>query len=517
MAYQYIDDSAFPGATSDGPLSSPVGVLTRRNIEQIYTERCPHGGWALPYGEVWRVCSCWPVSWPVGMVYVDSDDSGCQITVQIRHNEIDWSVDDASPPASSSDAIEIAVSVMTMDGRAWVPDASEYTMLVKTTTDTTVTLTADTHGWSGWLGILLWTKSVVQDEDGVSPVTLTGDSAWRGIEVSSLGSIASHPPERSVVISALVDKGVTYVQQGVESMIGDWVTDSGRYVLHIVPTWGRASDEDPASAFWGAGNVVQYRTMGVISIVGVSWRLTPPAAPLPGERSYYTDRPVTERGAQGLVGSLIRTTRRRVPIWSTDPGMYLDGTDWVRWPKHTVVLTYATIHAACVDAPMVGAHSGWEAVVGLLLTRPETWGDVNFVARLQAYEMIAGTWTLSDSNESDINTLFAGPTYGSRDGGGWFPDQPPYAQTLWGCDRYTVWQMRGALLDPSLVIPGSERMPDLRHVKWITVRLDPATVDVGATYPIRLELQLSQTSGAAHLTSAVVFSAIRSLPLGWEV
>lgn len=510
VEYSYIDDDAHPGCTSDGPLSSSLVGRIRENILDVHTQRRHKCGWMTRDENPWRVCSIYPVSWPVALIQVDPSDPPDTIRVLIR-GKASWSKDDSSPPSGGDPAIKLAATVARVGGGGitWAPprDDDWVTLNDDDTTAANIELTAQCHDRTGVLVVLLWTYSVgFQEDTGTSPIACVV-SSWGGLElVGAYPHAHTDPVERAVLHEVETSKG-GYTAHSNMYQIGHYFDNAGDEILFLTPP----VSPDGSSVIFGAQQATLY-TMGVCEISGCSIEVGESLFRGPGPWCFHTDEPADEDHGR-LCASIERLTSQRVPWWMVHPGQLLDGSDTVFMLARTAAKSnqigssYVPI-ASCVIAqpPPAADGNGFTAWVMLGIVAQamgDRTGRLKLQIRARELQAVADT----ADNESAIDEPFTRHN-------AYLPNRiwSPMAQMLWGVDRSPCYQFRGALIDPRFAgwefWGGGDTISDLQMVQLFTIDLEETDIDPG-DYPLRLIIEAKITSGGAN-DIAVLGASVQS-------
>lgn len=507
MAYVYIDDDAWPGSTDDAPLASAAVQQMRANLAQIWAERQVRVGHVVLNGEERRLCSVWPCAWPLGEIYVDQSEPTISVTLRIL--EVGWSVDDAAPRVAG-DGVRVGLTAVAYDGRGSGVCPADPAVAAGGTflegrwltleidgSPSTVTLTCPTYG-AGWHEVLLWIWSYSEDE-GLADRDVTTSTPTGTIQVSSLGAIATMPPERAVLYTIPWDKVGGFVDPGLPLyQVEAWEDDgAGAYILELwpPPLYG----DTLSDAFYGVPPLVEYWTMGVLSLDGWTVEAVAESTPqMPGEYSVESAAPASEGTLVGLAQVTERLTSHRVAQWGAAQVAPLVNSVFVpdlRWTATELTFpvdgSYTPIAAWLIASPPPLADSaGYEAVVTLQMRH----SGGSYERALYQLRLVA----------REIGSA-APATYLTGSAVGWGPLTQHVGHRWWpaGCgfrlsEHYTHYQHRGALIHTAVA---GERIEDQdRPSDMYSVYRSPVVLladDAAITYPceIRLEMALNVATG----------------------
>lgn len=524
MAHHYIDDDAWPGSTSDGPLSSAAVQLHRNNLAQIWAERRVGCGHVELDASPWRLCSVFPCAWPIGFVYVHAGEP--TITATLRFSSVEWSVDTApgSIPAPGSNAVQIALTCMATDGRGATETpgtdrTTGWTLLTTTAAEQTVTLTCPTRGYTGWVVVLLWTWSYWLDE-GLADVVILDASMPGELEVADLGPIATLPPERAISCERPITPGgmgistfrtiggLYQVEAHQAGMLGERLIQVWPPPIYEVISYLTAT----STAYYGSYPHLTWYTMGVALLSGWHVEATPDDSEIPGPWSCETASVAGEALLRGLAEAGERLVSTRVAQWSAHQTAHVvdsnlvhehhfqggleDAIDYAI-PAWTPIATWTV-----ADPPPLADSQGYGAVVGVQFFHAgASQGSAIFQLRLVARQIgsaapatyktgIAKSWTVLPAHQHE-----------------WWP--AGHGLHLSGI--YHTYQHRGAMINTAVAGYGADRPSDMLSIYW-SPEVELAD-DAAITYPCEIRLEIIPTGGTAVPEFSVVTSGLRCLDM----
>ena len=569
MTYIYIDDDAWSHCRHAVPYSAWGQVRQRENLQQIHEQRRQAGGWSAPGGvsggsfkgdsKPIDLAAPWPVSWPMGCVYIEPADSGSTVVLRLR-GQATWTRGLNISGRIGDPSVHIALTAWQPGTVVTPPVADDYTTLDTAAEPDDYEISCSTRNLHGWAVVLLWLRSEAELEVG-GPDLLRGHSPHGVISIEGTSGPLPKPeytPCVAVGVMSTSDDGAKAEYQDGHGLrlVCAWEEDveSGSYHpgvgevhrLAIVPPATYSEGDDFIHLGFGRDQL-RYYSLGRLVLLSVSWRLEPPTQRIPGVRAYHSDTPCTDRSAAALAVESDRLARQRLPLVWGSVGTTRDTTlsvpatvlgvrrsnrifddNSIRIDDSSTPFTpiISDLASGIVHDVEPGAR-GWEVMVAFHARRrrmhtisgvPQRTSEpeCRLTLRLVADELQGGAWVEVAQGPARIMTVY--PDYG------WHASssRSTYQQAQWAIDQvprgigYMRWGLRGALVHPPSV--GAETPQDrpCHAGLWSdSATLSADAIDPG-WYPIRLRLtiqpQLPIRQDEADIL--LVACACRTLPGG---
>ena len=419
MAYNYWDDDAFPISTSDGPLSSVAFKRQLENLSEINTERFQKGCFWIGGANVasenendrtvnWRLCSPWPMAWHPVMMYISQPVDKLRLRVVV--DQITTSVGTnaflTTSTAEPDFVVKLSASLVTPTwlyghnserSTQWHGD---HTFTSITTTDQTITMDVPTFGQTGWMGVMLWSHSGVDDDleyyGTPDPPPLPFADKIYGMDWNTDldSALTVTKLERCVILKTTTDSGNTY-----ETVTGKHATQ------YHTNTHGDADKSDLLSVYPPLGAIpidlseilgtppefrLEMFRQGVCVISGISLETVPLALGSPREELFNNSEPASYYGPYELAVQTNRLLKERVPVHAIKPAVDHRGYTWLIRGKGTSPAddsgsAYFKYDGSTVSSQAIenSLHkTDWDPMAGALVTHAPPAADR---AGLQAY------------------------------------------------------------------------------------------------------------------------------------
>lgn len=505
MAFVYLDADALPVVTDDGPHSSMGLVISRENLAQIKAGRPTLTGTLAVAGESKRWCAVWPTICHIEWIRVPEPTQSA--TVRLRIDEVDWSVGMAGPAGDDPDfAVAIYVTSATdntidlppSNQDDWAPGAGEQLGL--TAVAQTLDLTVNLRGRSGWVAVLVWIWSTLDEVEETSG-TLDAHRASGGLTVTwTAGNPASatNPFERALVPESSETAQVLR-DLGEVKQVGYYSGHTDREIYTVPPllTSDSSLSGDPFDLFG----------MGVLVVTGVAVELIPEALGRPVVDLFYSSEPIEQGGHYGMAAETLRLGRKLVTHHGSGvPYDHVSNMPWfIRssfggYPAE-VDATYRAIEAfpAFGAVPPSADRNGLRCKLTLAAVRSRrssaTAGTFNI--RLAAYDAAgAGGLIVAGPDGPDIELNLQNRFNVSQP---W----SPLSQSIWGAVFGTTWQFRGCLL--------SVHLPNLSRDghDWFRVSHHEILMpETSITYPCIIRVEIKRTSPTPSIDIAAVAATL---------
>lgn len=516
MAYSYIDQAAVT-AKSDGSWASAPLVRARQNVDQLHQERAYKTGCVYPAGDPLRLCSAWPCVWGPYWVWIPERSSTC--TVKIRVSKVDFET-----ASSGANAVYLYATTGDSRGRFDVPppvaerdwdDGSRGRLLTKTASANTWTLTPRTYGRIGWVGVWLWTCSILSE---IESGTIGNFQPVGGIVLTGIGTAPTgNPPEMAIAFKHTAEGASSNERRstGPIHQIGHY--RSADAVAYCVPPVTREIMGDTAS--W-LGDWTTYN-MGVAEIEGISVQSDLGELEAPAEASFHTGERLSALTHGQLAGAVERITALRTPTWMCTPGMVTEGSNKRLWQvrdedtgNRLTTSSWETL-AACFVANEPSDSNGYRAIVSIIAMNEEravnvdrSWPDIQI--RLRAVdnsgsEIVTGTGAAGQYSLTMQRTMLTrdlfGQSYSSLSHTFYFAGQ-----------NDTSWQFRGGMTSAHEWARdiGANQWPDVQRIQHLECEIAETSI----TYPCRLEVQaqlvFDSVAGAYRPSTMVIGAGIAS-------
>tara|TARA_R100001530_G_scaffold73573_1_gene51877 strand:+ start:1261 stop:3060 length:1800 start_codon:yes stop_codon:yes gene_type:complete len=448
MAYNYWDDDAFPISTSDGPLSSVAFKRQIENLSEINTERFQKGCFWIGDDNVaalnendrtvnWRLCSPWPMAWHPVFMYISQPIDKLRLRVVV--DQITTSVGTnaflTTSTAEPDFVVKLSASLVTPTwlyghnserSTQWHGD---HTFTSITTTDQILTMDVPTFGQTGWVGIMLWSHSGVDDDleyfGTPDPPPLPFADKIYGMDWNTDldSALTVTKLERCVILKFTTDQGTTYETVTAKHATQYHTNTHGDAdksdLLSVYPPFGMI----PADLTEILGTAPAYRLemfrQGVCVISGISLESVPLALGSPVEELFNNSEPASYYGPYELAVQTNRLLKERVPVHAIKPAVESRGYTWLIRGKSgspaedsasigqyfqydgTTVATQPVANALnasswlslasaiVTHAPPAGDRAGLQAYLGLILVRDKfAEDDFGLEFRMAAYNPV---------------------------------------------------------------------------------------------------------------------------------
>lgn len=516
--YKYIDDDSFPMMTSDGPHASWGGYRLQQNAETVWDERGVRCG--IRFHRPLRLCS--PYRCAIGPFLLNlTNELYDRIDVHVYLTAVDWSESATDTPAGGSDAIYLAARCIGLDGRVdyppedladWGDTCSVSLPLTTTATDQQITLQAPVRSREDTVGVMVWFQSVYNETAESSATVTTQLTPEDTYQVDTAPAYTTNPIERAAITNAPVEKGATNVTREFASVaiIGQYKSEPGKHAITLVPDQADMN----ASVFYGFAGTVDYHTMGVAEISGLSFEAVPLGYQGPSQSVFETADPAEEDAYTRLVATARHLVRSRVKTYSTAPGMHLDSnSEWVLWDIYDNALTgqwanlnntYRCVYDQVIaQPPPADDRNGYRCVFAMtqIVMVGDMDGTIDFQLKLE--QIADSTPTIYGTSTVTGQSIVSHHKF---DLDHW---EPMIQSAWWSADTERaangVFQTRGYIIEPHVAgLEDHGAQGDTHMLQWYEVEIDePETI----TYPCAARLYVRRDSGYSASSQNVLLAA----------